>query len=415
MGGEASRLEKRVEFIDDMNTVGLNFVGGCECEEFDELAEKCPFDHLVVSYGQDRDPAKLFAFDGTENKSKDEEQTKNAFDSIIKSLELKKSEIDKEFKRTTDDKASLVGQKYNKDEALKQIQTFIDELRRIGGFPIPGEEEEKKKERETAMENLSPVDNANSGWENLNAHCVKLFIQCPFVYDVLKSDTLKWEVHKLVSDKKKRYKEDKYLGSLSGIAGEIVRQKQYDKALKSGEVVYFAGYLGQEDFNHLLESLPEKRRNMIDLNAANDDDELEKILMPGITKGLTSMDLAKKSLLAVKETESKQNVKRVIFEIANCRPYDSVEESKFVHRQLAEVRKHYIDLGEDKNEKDRIDVFKMSGVARAKALDFAKWKSQRDQTTNSQTTKKSDPKDKKKDEKDVNSAAGGGTPSKTME
>jgi hypothetical protein len=225
MGGEASRLEKRVEYIDDLNTVGLNFVGGCECEEFDELAEKCPFDHLVVSYGQDRDPAKLFKFDGAETKSTDEEQTKNAFDSIIKSLELKKSEIDKEFKRTTDDKANLVGQKYNKDEALKQIQTFIDELRRIGGFPIPGEEEDKKKERDEAMANLGPVDAANSGWENLNAHCVKLFIQCPFVYDILKQDTLKWEVHKLVSDKKKRYREDKYLGSLSGIAGEIVRQK----------------------------------------------------------------------------------------------------------------------------------------------------------------------------------------------
>jgi len=219
-----------------------------------------------------------------------------------------------------------------------------------------------------------------------------------------------------VSDKKKRYREDKYLGSLSGVAGEIVRQKQFDKALKGGEVIYFAGYLGKEDFEHLLESLPEKRRNMLgDLNAASEDDEFEKIMMPGITKGLTSMDLAKKSLLAVKETESKQEVRRVIFEISNCRPYDSVEESKFVHRQLAEVRKHYYDLGEDKNEKDRIEIFKMNGLVRAKALDFAKWKSQRDQTTNSQTTKKSDAKDKKKDEKDVNSAAGGGTPSKTNE
>jgi hypothetical protein len=153
---------------------------------------------------------------------------------------------------------------------------------------------------------------------------------------------------------------------------------------------------------------------MIDLNNANDDDDFNKILMPGITKGLNSMDLAKKSLLAVKETESKQNVKRVIFEISGCKPYDSVELSKFVHRQIAEVKKHYIDLGEDKKESDRIDVFKMTGVARAKALDFAKWKSQRDQTTAGSTTTKNT--GDKKDKKEVNSAAGGElTPSKKSE
>ena len=264
------------------------------------------------------------------------------------------------------------------------------------------------------MANLGPVDAANSGWENLNAHCVKLFISCPFVYDILKEDTLKWEVHKLMSEKKKRYREDKYLGSLSGIAGEIVRQKQYHKDLKEkGETVYFAGYLGQEDFDHLMESLPETRRNMVDLSGGKDDDKFETIMLPGLTKGLNSMDLAKKSLLAVGETESKQTVKRVIFEITNCRPYDSVELSKFVHRQLGEVRKHYFDKGEDKLGKDRIDIFKMTGIPRQKNLDFAKWKTQRDQTTNSQTTKKTDPKDKKKmEEKDVNSAIGGGTSNK---
>ena len=154
---------------------------------------------------------------------------------------------------------------------------------------------------------------------------------------------------------------------------------------------------------------------MIDLDAGDDDDdELNRILLPGITKGLNSMDLAKRSLLAVKETESKQTVRRVIFEIANCRPYDSVEMSKFVHRQLADVRQHYVDLGEDKHEKDRIDIFRMKGAPRVKALDFAKWKTQRDATTNSQTTK-TDAKDKKMDDKDVNSAAGGGTPSGAKE
>lgn len=69
--------------------------------------------------------------------------------------------------------------------------------------------------------------------------------------------------------------------------------------------MYFAGYLGQEDFDHLLDSLPEKRRNMIDPNNASEEEDFNKIMMPGITKGLNSMDLAKKSLLAVKETESK--------------------------------------------------------------------------------------------------------------
>lgn len=88
-----------------------------------------------------------------------------------------------------------------------------------------------------------------------------------------------------------------------------------------------------------------------------------------------------------------------------------------MHRQVAEVKKHYIDLGEEKNEKDRIDIFKMTGLTRAKALDFNKWKSQRDQTTNSTTTKNTGGKDKKKEDKDLDSAAGGagGTPPKTME
>jgi len=91
------------------------------------------------------------------------------------------------------------------------------------------------------------------GWENIPYALLKMLVDSPYLYDLMKHDLLKWEFQ----GKKKQYTESRYLGAMAGFAGEFVRLQQ-----SRGEAVtsFYSSWLGPEDFQGLMDLLPEDRR-----------------------------------------------------------------------------------------------------------------------------------------------------------
>jgi len=120
---------------------------------------------------------------------------------------------------------------------------------------------------------------------------------------------------------------------MGGFVGEFIRLQQ-----SQGEPVtsYYSGWLGPDDFEGLMELLPEdriyqnvkeeeeaakkaKQKGYPKVKAEEEDKkkdtfEPESILIPGIVEGFSSMKLAVGKLSEEKDCNSKQNgSKRVVF------------------------------------------------------------------------------------------------------
>jgi hypothetical protein len=93
------------------------------------------------------------------------------------------------------------------------------------------------------------------GWANIPLACLRMHLDFPYVADQAKYDLLKWE---FVGGKKKRYEDDRYLGAMSGLVGEVVRLGQ-DK--EKPQTMWIAGWLGPDDFSALLELVCRDRRD----------------------------------------------------------------------------------------------------------------------------------------------------------
>lgn len=52
MGNEKSKFAERAEFVDDLNTVHCNYLGG-EGYKYMEYAEDCPTDRLILAHCND--------------------------------------------------------------------------------------------------------------------------------------------------------------------------------------------------------------------------------------------------------------------------------------------------------------------------------------------------------------------------
>lgn len=83
-------------------------------------------------------------------KATDEIVTKKVFLQVIQSLEAKKRRLAKQIDKNVDPKSKLTGQKYDREEALKQIITVIKKLWRLSGYEIPEEGVDKCCKKENA-------------------------------------------------------------------------------------------------------------------------------------------------------------------------------------------------------------------------------------------------------------------------
>ena len=59
MGNGESRFSQRRNDIDDLNTVGINYVGGHGYNQSD-FDPPCPIDQIVAAYGNGKEPTVLF-------------------------------------------------------------------------------------------------------------------------------------------------------------------------------------------------------------------------------------------------------------------------------------------------------------------------------------------------------------------
>lgn len=96
MGDQASKFENRAEFIDDFNTVNINFIGGDGYKNLPKYVQ-CPADRIVLEYTKGIDPNDQYKIDPETLKATSEIEMKNAFQTIIKNLEFKQGQLKREF------------------------------------------------------------------------------------------------------------------------------------------------------------------------------------------------------------------------------------------------------------------------------------------------------------------------------
>ena len=113
MGNGESLLKQRLNDIDDLNTVALNFVGGDGSHPL-EFMPPLPADKMVIaSLQKSKDPIDAFQIDTNQFIATNENNMKDVYHSIMHLLIEKKKRMDYKIDGNEDKFASLIGQKYN--------------------------------------------------------------------------------------------------------------------------------------------------------------------------------------------------------------------------------------------------------------------------------------------------------------
>ena len=110
MGNGKSRFQQRKETIDDLNTVGINYLGGHGYDE--ALLKNCrPIDKVVEMFCNQRkkETSALFQIHTVECKAINQQNMKEVYLEIIKSLELKRFKLHKKFRSVGDKYACITG------------------------------------------------------------------------------------------------------------------------------------------------------------------------------------------------------------------------------------------------------------------------------------------------------------------
>lgn len=108
MGGGDSKFERRAEFIDDLNSARIQFLGG---DGYDAIKEQsnCPADKMVLAFTKDEEPGDMFKINPADQKSTDKQAMQDCYEKILESIKMKQEKLQREFKRSYDKKAALTG------------------------------------------------------------------------------------------------------------------------------------------------------------------------------------------------------------------------------------------------------------------------------------------------------------------
>ena len=248
--------------VDDLNSTGIQFVGGRGYKQFDDY-EHAPMDKLCQVFagkddkGNDREPVDVYRISHKDLKSLNEESASYLFGLIITSLHFRKKMLEKvnPDKRNTEKKiiidplSTMTGQKYSISDAEMQTDLTMKMLWKLSGFVIPKEEQDHccqskglfalgnlinsgySGDHKIHAEAVAKCDTSEfkqyKGWANIPLACLRMYLEFPYVADQAKYDLLKWE---FVRGKKKRYDDDRYMGAFNGVAGELVRIGQDKEA-----------------------------------------------------------------------------------------------------------------------------------------------------------------------------------------
>lgn len=287
----------------------------------------------------------------------------------MRGLYLRKNGLVRKFKENIDEKATITGQKWDNKLAVKQLKKVISRLKNMSGLNVIKDKNGKEKVKAFPnIETLKKDDKAYkaaildknledyAGWEHLPQLCLKLLIEYPYVNDLVKHDTIKWEYHYHKEEQIKEMK-DRYFGAYAALVSQYVVKGLKTQSQSYPENLFLSGYLGPLEFEEL--------RAMADAAAgAKKGASLGKknhILFPGLSQVHASPDGAKAKFRRDDKDpcQSKhKDVRQVIFKIEGIRRFKCLGDGQFTYRMLGEVYQYQekeIEVRDERFEADDSD------------------------------------------------------------
>lgn len=380
MGCFGSRFDKRNKLAGDLNTVGLQFVGGEA-----NVSDLCPMDKIALVFGEGKEFADFLKVAGL--KASDEEVATKIAKDTYKALQDHDKFLDKEYGAPKDGKKVYVGGKHDLKDAKDQIAAVLAHLKEKSGIEFPAEEEkkeegaaeekkeeggeEKKEEGGEGAENEGGEEGAAeegekgmdemmaemaaaadlykddaadyAGWENLPALFLRNMVVNPYFGDLVKGEVIAWEFNHGKSEPK-----SKDWAPVASLVGAAVNSGEAEE-----KEVFFSGYLGEEDHASLL--------GIAEIKGP--------ILFPGVTSGWAS---EKEALDAIGEYNGKQNAKKVVYK-TKTKVLSAVVCRHFASRFAAQVEKLeekdgvvHVELADKTPEAQTIEEWKAAVAEAAK-------------------------------------------------
>lgn len=151
MGCAGSRFDKRKDAASDLNTVGLQFMGG-----EGNVPDMCPVDRLVMAYiGKDKELA-------DEIKPEDEEFAKKVAIETYNACVGFERWFDKEYGPVADNKDAKVGDRYRLEDAINQLKA-VQEAIKAAGHEIPEEEKKEEGKEEEKKDDMMEAEMMEGG------------------------------------------------------------------------------------------------------------------------------------------------------------------------------------------------------------------------------------------------------------
>ena len=355
MGCFGSRFDKRNKNANDLNTVGLQFVGGEA-----HLDDLCPVDKIVLAYGGEKELKDVFKATGLTGL--DEEVAKTVALETFKAVSDHIAYLEDKYGAPVDGKKVWIGGKHDLKDALQNLKDVLEELKEKSGFTF----EEKKPEGEAAAEGDAekpaegegdaaemeggeegeaaaaegegekaeegmmmepevdlykddPTDYKGAG--NLTALLLRLTVTKPYFGDLVKYALVNWEFN--YAGKKP---DNTDFAGAAGLIGAGI-----EAAELAEKETFFGGWAGEEDFASL----------------SGIADAKGDILFPGVIAGWATKEEAVK---AIGEYNGKQAAKKVLYKV-NTKVASAVVCRFFVNRLSATI--------DSKTEEDGVTIFEL--------------------------------------------------------
>jgi ribosomal protein L12E/L44/L45/RPP1/RPP2 len=325
MGCASSRFDKRNSCSNDLNTIGLSFVGG-ESHTFDDF----PMDRVGWAVDKTKETEHACAA-AAEMTAGDEVFATATYKAAFTALSAKLKELEGKYGDSADSKTQWHENKYEAKDAIAHLKTAIEFFKEKSGITVEeegakkeeetdkkdeeadkkeegaensgGEEEEKKDgEGDKAMEKANPHkydgDAGNyDGWAKIPAAFLKQSIVSPYVGDMIKAEAINWEFNP----------ESAKVSDFTAIAG-LISNAAAQSAGEPAEV-WLSGLVGEEDMLSLKD-------------ISEGESPSKKIHFPFVTVGWKSKDEALQDLALL--TPQKGTYHKVLFECTGAKAMEFV-------------------------------------------------------------------------------------------
>jgi hypothetical protein len=335
MGCFGSRFDKRNSAAGDLNTVGLQFVGGEA-----HVSDHCPVDKILLDYQGELDLAEKFKCEGL--KLSDEALGQELGLLIYNATKELLESVEKKYGSPQDGKKVYLGNKHELSDVLVDLKAVLKALEEDTGVKVekpaaaevpatdaapmeaaameavamddaPVEAEAMMMELPAAVKSPYEGDATDyKGFGNLPTLLLALSVKHPFFGDVVKAQLINWEFN-FESNKPS---EKQFLAAVGLMDAGVELAEASGEAKK----VFFSGFAGEDDFES-LKGMAEAKSD---------------ILFPGVIAGWATKEEAVAALAG--QGEQGSGLTKVIYE-AETKVVSSVHCRLFVHRYSATLEK----------------------------------------------------------------------------